>query len=99
MAEQAALEAIGLRKSYGDRCAVDGVDLCVRAGEIHGLLGPNGAGKTTLMRMLLGLVQPDAGTMSLLGGPAGTALGPMPGGVAGYVDTPQFYPYLSGRRN
>jgi ABC-2 type transport system ATP-binding protein len=99
MAEQPALEALGLFKRYGDRRAVAGVDLRVRAGEIHGLLGPNGAGKTTLLRMLLGLVRPDAGTVRLLGRAAGTASSPVPGGVAGFVDTPSFYPYLSGRRN
>jgi ABC-2 type transport system ATP-binding protein len=99
MADQAALEASGLSKRYGDRHAVNGVTLTVQPGEIHGLLGRNGAGKTTLMRMLLGLVRPDAGSMRLLGRPAGTTAAPVPGGVAGFVDTPRFYPYLSGRRN
>ncbi|MGD0529621.1 MAG: ATP-binding cassette domain-containing protein, partial [Polyangiaceae bacterium] len=67
MAETGALEATGLSKRYGERDAVRGVDVVVRAGEIHGLLGPNGAGKTTLLRMLLGLVRPDAGTIRMLG--------------------------------
>src|ERR1700689_4043298 len=99
MVEEAALEAIGLFKRYGDRSAVRGVDLVVRAGEVHGLLGPNGAGKTTLLRMLLGLVRPDAGTVRVLGEAAGATTGPLPDGVAGFVDTPRFYPYLTGRRN
>jgi ABC-2 type transport system ATP-binding protein len=94
-----ALEAVGLFKRYGARHAVQGVDLAVRAGEIHGLLGPNGAGKTTLLRMLLGLVRPDAGAMRLLGQDAGIPGRPLPDGVAGFVDTPRFYPYLSGRTN
>jgi ABC-2 type transport system ATP-binding protein len=93
-----ALEARGLVKRYGARCAVHGVDLVVRPGEVHGLLGPNGAGKTTLLRMLMGLVEPDEGTVRLLGQAARTTAG-VPDGVAGFVDTPRFYPYLSGRKN
>ena len=65
---------------------------------MHGLLGPNGAGKTTLVRMLLGLVRPDAGSISLLGQPVVFGQG-LPRGVAGFADLPAFTPYLSGRRN
>ena len=61
-------EVRGLTRSYGPVRAVDGVDLDVAAGEIVGLLGPNGAGKTTFVRMLMGLLAPDAGTIALLGG-------------------------------
>jgi ABC-2 type transport system ATP-binding protein len=57
----------GLRKRYGRRTAVDGVSLEVGRGEVVGLLGPNGAGKTTVIKMLLGLVRPDAGEVLLLG--------------------------------
>jgi len=99
MAETPALELVGLRKRYGGHAAVSGVDLLVQPGEIHGLLGPNGAGKTTLMRMVLGLVTPDAGSVRLLGQPAGSIASAVPDAVAGFVDTPQFYPYLSGRKN
>jgi len=99
VAEPLALEAVGLCKRYGARHAVQGVDLAVRPGEIHGLLGPNGAGKTTLLRMLLGLVRPDAGAVRLLGQDAGIPGRALPDGVAGFVDTPRFYPYLSGRTN
>ena len=60
----------GLRKRYGRRQAVDGVSLTVGRGEVLGLLGPNGAGKTTVIKMLLGLVRPDAGEVMLLGRPA-----------------------------
>ncbi len=59
----------GLRKRYGRRTAVDGVSLEVGRGEVVGLLGPNGAGKTTVIKMLLGLVRPDAGEVMLLGRP------------------------------
>jgi ABC-2 type transport system ATP-binding protein len=59
----------GLRKRYGRRPAVDNVSLEVGRGEIVGLLGPNGAGKTTVIKMLLGLVHPDAGEVLLLGEP------------------------------
>ncbi|MGH8671722.1 MAG: ATP-binding cassette domain-containing protein [Burkholderiales bacterium] len=61
------LSASGLRKSYGDLEVVAGVDIRVEPGECFGLLGPNGAGKTTTLRLLLGLIEPDAGDMSVLG--------------------------------
>jgi len=57
-----------LSKTFGGTRALDGLDLEVRAGEVHGLLGPNGAGKTTTLRVLLGLLRPDSGTARLLGG-------------------------------
>ncbi len=62
----AALELEGLTKSF-DRPAVDGLDLSVRAGEFYALLGPNGAGKTTTLRMVAGLLEPDAGEISIFG--------------------------------
>jgi len=61
------LEAIGLRKSFGDRVAVADVSLQVRAGELLGLLGPNGAGKSTTVGMLCGLIAPDAGHVTIAG--------------------------------
>ena len=62
----AALEIRGLKKIF-DRPAVDGLDLVVRAGEFYSLLGPNGAGKTTTLRMVAGLLRPDAGTIEVNG--------------------------------
>ena len=94
-----ALDARGISKRYEDRAALSEVDLLVRPGTIHGLLGPNGAGKTTLMRVLLGLVRSDGGTVRLLGTPRASFAQPLPTGVGGLVDAPAFYPYLSGRRN
>ena len=63
-----AIEIRGLRKSFGRTTALDGLDLEVRAGEVHAFLGPNGAGKTTTIRILLGLLRQDAGQAELLGG-------------------------------
>jgi ABC-2 type transport system ATP-binding protein len=63
-----AIEVSGLRKAFGTAQALDGLDLTVAAGEVHGFLGPNGAGKTTTIRVLLGLLRADAGTARLLGG-------------------------------
>ena len=63
------LAARGIRKSYGGREVVAGIDLELARGECYGLLGPNGAGKTTALRMMLGLVQPDGGEITLLGHP------------------------------
>ena len=64
----------GLRKRYGRRTAVDGVSFTVGRGEVLGLLGPNGAGKTSVIKMLLGLVRPDAGEVQLLGRPGSDPL-------------------------
>jgi ABC-2 type transport system ATP-binding protein len=63
-----AISVTGLRKAFGASTALDGLDLTVRTGEVHGFLGPNGAGKTTTIRVLLGLIRPDGGTATLLGG-------------------------------
>ena len=82
------LAARGIRKSYGGREVVAGLDLELARGECYGLLGPNGAGKTTTLRMLLGLVRPDAGDISLLGFPVPQAArqGRMRVGVVPQVD-------------
>ncbi|AEW95693.1 MULTISPECIES: ABC transporter ATP-binding protein [Streptomycetaceae] len=63
-----AIDAAGLRKSFGRSRALDGLDLTVRTGEVHGFLGPNGAGKSTTIRILLGLLRADRGRVALLGG-------------------------------
>ena len=65
---ESAIIAAGLRKNFGRTRALDGLDLEVRAGEVHGFLGPNGSGKTTTIRILLGLLRADAGEARLLGG-------------------------------
>ena len=67
MSEVFAVDVEGVAKRFGDIKALDGVTLRVRQGEIYGLLGPNGAGKTTLIRAIVGLIAPDAGTVTVLG--------------------------------
>jgi ABC-2 type transport system ATP-binding protein len=93
------IEARALVKRYGDITAVDHVDLTVRAGDVYGYLGPNGAGKTTSLRMLLGLIRPDEGAARLFGRDPLLDGARALDGVAGFVEEPRFYPYLSGRRN
>ncbi len=95
----AVVEARGLVKTYGDITAVDHVDLTVEAGDVYGYLGPNGAGKTTSLRMLLGLIRPSSGSARLFGrDPMIDGVRALEG-VAGFVEAPRFYPYLSGRKN
>jgi ABC-2 type transport system ATP-binding protein len=94
-----AVRAEGLTKSYGALTALDGISVRVLEGEVYGILGPNGAGKTTFLRMLFGLVRPDAGRLEVFGrtwAEHGTAT---LDGVAGFIESPRFYPYLTGRRN
>ncbi|SDS98912.1 ABC-2 type transport system ATP-binding protein [Friedmanniella luteola] len=99
MSELLAVQAEGLTKRYGALTAVDGISMRVAQGEVYGVLGPNGAGKTTFLRMLFGLIRPDAGQLEVFGrtwAEHGTAA---LDGVAGFIESPRFYPYLSGRRN
>jgi ABC-2 type transport system ATP-binding protein len=93
-----AVRARGITKSFGDVVALDGIDLDVAHGQIHGLVGPNGAGKTTLLGLLLGLAVADSGSLEILGTPVGRALA-APDGVAGFVDGPGLYPSLTARQN
>ena len=94
-----ALATRGLRKSYGSRLALDGLDLSVPSGVVYGFLGPNGAGKTTTMRLLTGLLHPDAGSIELLGQPFTRSDRKRLFKVGALVESPSFYPYLSGRAN
>jgi ABC-2 type transport system ATP-binding protein len=93
-----AVRARGITKSFGDVVALNGIDLDVTQGQIHGLVGPNGAGKTTLLGLLLGLAVADSGDLEILGAPVGRALA-APDGVAGFVDGPGLYPSLTARQN
>src|SRR6184192_3906782 len=67
MAEEFAIDVRGMTKRFGEITAVDHIDLQVRTGEVCGFLGPNGSGKTTFIRMLCGLLKPDAGRGTCLG--------------------------------
>ncbi|HKZ15336.1 MAG TPA: ABC transporter ATP-binding protein, partial [Solirubrobacterales bacterium] len=89
----------GLSKRYGQKLAVRRVSLAVAAGSVHGLVGPNGSGKSTILRSILGLIRPDAGAIEVLGGDRADAAARAAGGLAGLVDDPRFYPYLSARAN
>src|SRR3954451_25252017 len=93
-----ALGVRNLQKVFGDVRAIDGLDVDVAAGKVHGLVGPNGAGKTTLLRILFGLVAPDAGSVTLLGREIDVRERSADG-VGGFVEEPRFYPYLTAHRN
>ena len=95
----APIEARGLVKRYGELTAVDHVELTVEPGDVFGYLGPNGAGKTTSLRMMLGLIAPTAGNVRLFGRDPHADGAAALEGVAGFVEGPRFYPYLSGRKN
>jgi ABC-2 type transport system ATP-binding protein len=94
-----ALATHGLRKSYGSRAALAGLDLAVPNGVVYGFLGPNGAGKTTTMRLLTGLIHADGGTIEILGRPFGRNDRKRLFEVGALIESPAFYPFLSGRRN
>src|SRR5215831_3671023 len=94
-----AVQTTGLTKRFGDRVAVDRVDLRVPAGTAFGYLGPNGAGNTTLIRMLLGLIKADAGSMRLLGYPVPAQRATALLRVGAMAEEPRFLDHLTGREN
>jgi ABC-2 type transport system ATP-binding protein len=93
------VETSALTKRFGERVAVENVDLHVPRGSAFGYLGPNGAGKTTLIRMLLGLTRATAGTMRLLGRPVPDERGLALARVGAIVEEPRFHGHLTGREN
>jgi ABC-2 type transport system ATP-binding protein len=98
-AEAQPVRARGLVKRYKEVLAVDHIDLNVREGDVYGFLGPNGAGKTTTLRMALGLIMPSEGTVELFGRDPMREGAAALDGVAGFVEAPRFYPYLSALKN
>jgi len=93
------IETSGLGRRFGSLTAVDDLDLKVPQGKVFGFLGPNGAGKTTTIRLLLGLIRPDAGRVSLFGSDAGRDRIALLGRIGALVETPSLYSHLSGREN
>jgi len=91
----AALTLRGLTKAFGDKLAVDALDLDVRAGELYALLGPNGAGKTTTLRMIAGLLKPDSGAISVFGVDALAAPKDAKRIIAWLPDEPMLYDKLT----
>ena len=90
----------GLTKRFrGGQVAVDAIDLEVPAGSVFGFLGPNGSGKTTTIRMLLGLIEPTAGSVELLGDPMPKSQLAVLPRVGTLVEGPAFYPFWTGRAN
>ena len=94
-----AIQTSGMTKRFGSATVVDNVSLEVPTGSVFGFLGPNGSGKTTSIRMLLGLLTPDAGDVAVLGRPIPSAIPEVLPSVGALIDGPAFYPWLSGRKN
>jgi ABC-type multidrug transport system ATPase subunit len=98
-----AVEAYSLRKVYrtrgGKRAAVDGLDLRVPVGGVHGFLGPNGSGKTTTIRMLLGLITADSGHIRIFDHEVPLAINQIIDRVGAVVEQPRFFPAFSGQKN
>ena len=99
MVTDVVLRTRGLVKRFGGLTAVDRLDIEVRRGEVVGLLGPNGAGKSTTIGMILGLVRPSAGTAEVAGRNVWQGGAHALAAAGAIVETPAFYPYLSGRDN
>ena len=94
--EPIALQTVGLTKRYDDKDVVQDLSLEIHKGDIYGFLGPNGAGKTTSIRMILGLIRRDAGTVRIFGSDKPTECRSQ---LSGIVESPALYPYLTGRDN
>ncbi|NYD43909.1 ATP-binding cassette domain-containing protein [Nocardioides panaciterrulae] len=99
MTTQLAVDAVAVTKAFGSVRAVDDITIQVAPGEVYGVLGPNGAGKTTFLRMLFGLIRPDAGTLRVFDRSWDSDGIGVLDGVAGFIEAPGFYPYLTGRQH
>ncbi|MTI83254.1 MAG: ABC transporter ATP-binding protein [Firmicutes bacterium] len=99
MKSKNVIEINNLHKSFGQTTVVDGISFNVQAGDVFGFLGPNGAGKTTTIRMMLGLVYPDSGTIKINEHDMEKDFLNAISQVGAMVETPKFYPYLTGYQN
>jgi ABC-type multidrug transport system ATPase subunit len=99
VADELAIETRGLTRTFGQHVAVDRLDLAVRPGTVYGFLGPNGAGKTTTIRLLLGLLAPDSGTITIDGEAFAAGSRHVLRRIAGIVEGPSLYPHLTGEEN
>jgi lantibiotic transport system ATP-binding protein len=97
--DECLIETRGLTRHFGERVAVDELNLSVPAAGVYGFLGPNGAGKTTAIRMLLGLIRPNAGEVRLFGVPVAGNRASLMRRVGALVESPSLYPHLTGREN
>ncbi len=94
-----AIETLGLRRTFGKQVAVDGINLAVPERAVYGFLGPNGAGKTTTIRLLLGLLQPSAGSVRIFGLDSGNRRNEVARLIGALVETPCHYDHLTAREN
>ena len=99
MTDSLAIETTSLTRSFGSCVAVDGIDLRVPRGNIYGFLGPNGAGKTTTIRLLVGLLRPDSGSIFFEGQILTRDRRDIMRRIGALVETPTLYPHLTGREN
>ena len=97
--QKQAIETCGLMRRFGAQLAVDDLNLSVPEAGVYGFLGPNGAGKTTTIRMLLGLIRPNAGEVRLFGAPLAANRQSLMRRVGALVEVPSLYPHLTGREN
>ncbi len=95
MSATAAIRTTGLTKAYGEKRALDAVDLTVEEGSIFGFLGPNGAGKTTMLRLITGLARPTSGNVQVLGHDVATAGNAVRAEVGFLPDVPGFYDWMT----
>lgn len=99
MGKNNVIEISNLSKSFGNKKIIDNIDLTVKEGDVFGFLGPNGSGKTTTIRMMLNLIHPDGGFIKINGYDLKRDFNKAINRVGAIVESPRFYPYLSGRKN